>query len=214
MSNDGLVDNLLRDGVVKSQEVDQVLRKLDRANYVADRSVAYQDSPQPIGLGVTISAPHMHAFALERLWEYAQNGRRVLDVGVGSGYLAAAFGHLVGEDGKCFGIDCHAQLVDLARENVLKDQGSEFSSRLDFRVGDGWKGLPEEGPFDAIHVGAAAAELPAALLEQLAPGGRLVIPVGPEGGNQELIEVDKDKDGDLTQRSLLGVRYVPLVKSS
>ena len=83
--------------------------------------------------------------------------------------------------------------------------------RVTVTVGDGWAGLPERAPFDAIHVGAAARSVPKALITQLAPGGVMIIPVGPAGGAQELLRVDKAADGSVSARTLFGVRYVPLV---
>ena len=84
--------------------------------------------------------------------------------------------------------------------------------RVRLELVDGWDGLEALGPYDAIHVGAAAERLPTALVSQLARGGRMVVPVGPEGGVQELVQVDVDRDGRAQSRSLMGVRYVPLVK--
>lgn len=78
---------------------------------------------------------------------------------------------------------------------------------------DGFDGYPDDGPYDAIHVGAAAARIPEKLVEQLADGGRMVIPVGPDGGDQVLLQIDKDGDGKATAKELMGVRYVPLVET-
>jgi protein-L-isoaspartate(D-aspartate) O-methyltransferase len=86
------------------------------------------------------------------------------------------------------------------------------SGSLKLIYGDGWKGLPEEGPYDAIHVGAAAASVPKALVDQLSPGGRMVIPVGPEGEPQVLAVVDKRPDGHVSRHDLMDVQYVPLVQ--
>lgn len=88
------------------------------------------------------------------------------------------------------------------------------SGVLKLIVGDGWKGAPEYGPYDAIHVGAAAAKVPESLIEQLKPGGRMVIPVGPEGEVQSLAVIDKSEDGKATRRDLMDVQYVPLVQDS
>eukprot|EP01108_Squamamoeba_japonica_P000077 TRINITY_DN10095_c0_g1_i1.p1 TRINITY_DN10095_c0_g1~~TRINITY_DN10095_c0_g1_i1.p1 ORF type:complete len:225 (+),score=33.22 TRINITY_DN10095_c0_g1_i1:97-675(+) len=183
--------------------------RVDRGNYVPKH--AYVDTPQYIGYDATISAPHMHGACLELLADHMTPGKRVLDVGVGSGYLAACMALLVGETGKVVGIDVVPELVDLAEKNLNADNKLELE-QLTIRIGDGWAGSPDDGPFDAIHVGAAAAETPKSLLEQLANGGRMVIPVGPEGENQLLIQYDKDDDGKITEKILMGVRYVPLVR--
>mmetsp|Transcript_103383 Transcript_103383/g.183200 ORF Transcript_103383/g.183200 Transcript_103383/m.183200 type:complete len:257 (+) Transcript_103383:60-830(+) len=211
-TNDELVNNLKRDGVITSPEVEAVMRKLDRANYVKFKEEAYMDSPSQLGHGVTISAPHMHGHALERLRSHLVDrpGVRALDVGCGSGYLTAAMALLAGPEGRVFGIDRVDDLVFDSERNVYRDQGDELGSQLSFSGGDGWTGLKMEGPYDAIHVGAAADTVPKALVSQLKKGGRMIIPVGKK--NQELLEVDKAKDGTITQRSLMGVRYVTLVK--
>jgi len=209
-TNDQLVDNLKRDGVIQSPEVEAALRSLDRRKYVVGTSSAYSDSPQLIGHGVTISAPHMHGHALERLHPKLRQGGRALDVGAGSGYLTAALALLAGSQGRCFGLERIQELVDFAQTNIEADVGPEVAKQIQLSTGDGWKGWPSEAPFDVIHVGAAAEEIPEALVEQLARGGRMIIPVGT--GSQYLLEVDKDDDGSITKRTLMGVRYVPLVR--
>jgi len=210
--NDVLVDKLIDDGLIKSHIVEHTLRSVDRGNYAASPSDAYSDSPHSIGHGQTISAPHMHAMCLELLEPYVtRKGARVLDVGSGSGCLTACFGRMVGEGGMVIGIDVVDALIDWGIKNINKKDADLFQSgRVTVKLGDGWKGDPNNGPYDAIHVGAAAESLPQALVEQLAPGGRLVIPVGTH--NQKLIQVDKGRDGSITKKDILGVRYVPLVK--
>lgn len=163
-----------------------------------------------VGYNVTISAPHMHAYALDMLKDKLVPGARVLDVGSGSGYLTACMGRLVQPDGKAFGIEHIPQLVDLSIQNIAKHGRSLFDDgTLQIVVGDGRLGYPQGGPYDAIHVGAAAPDRPVKLIEQLKPGGRLVVPVGI--GNQVMMIYEKSLDGnEVHEKATLGVRYVPL----
>ncbi|PSC67192.1 L-isoaspartate(D-aspartate) O-methyltransferase [Micractinium conductrix] len=198
-SQDWLVDHLRAEGVVKSREVESVLRRVDRAHYV-DRGIphayAYQDSPLLIGFHETITAPHMHATCLELLRDHLKPGARVLDVGSGSGYLSAALGLMVGETGKVVGIEKHPELAALLRAgNVLGDV------------------LEREEGFDAIHVGAAASSLPDILVRKLNPGGRMVIPVGPQWEYQVMQVVDKDREGKVKKHNVMHVREVGCPKN-
>jgi protein-L-isoaspartate(D-aspartate) O-methyltransferase len=119
----------------------------------------------------------MHAHVLELLEPFIQPGAKVLDVGCGSGYLLTAMSHMVGEEGRVFGIDYIQGLVDLSLGNMSKEDGILLDSgRVVVTLGDGWKGIPDEAPFDCIHVGAAAASIPDALVQQLKDGGRMIIP--------------------------------------
>lgn len=157
----------------------------------------------------------MHAYALEWLWESLSkkrdedDGRRtILDVGCGSGYLVACLAKLSeGRRYRVFGIDHVKELVDLSKRNVSKGN-PDITERTTILLRDGFKGLEEEGPFDAIHVGAAAPVLPKTLVSQLRPGGRMIIPVGTD--EQKIYAVDKKLDGGVEMIPLLDVRYIPL----
>ena len=167
------------------------------------RHLAYQNTPLPIAAGQTISQPLIVALMTELL--DPQPGDVVLEVGTGSGYQAAVLAHLVE----------HVYSIEIVEE--LADSAAELLRRLDYtnvtvRAGDGYAGWPEHAPFDGIIVTAAAEELPPPLLQQLKPGGKLVIPLGEEHGFQELLLIEVDAAGEVGKRSILPVRFVPLMR--
>ena len=176
-----------------------VPRRLFLPPELAGRATA--DSPQPIGLGQTISQPYIVAAMTELA--RAAPGERALDVGTGSGYQAAVLAEIVD---RVYSIEILCELADAAAPR-LAELGYD---NVVVRCGDGYGGWPEAAPFDVIIVAAAPEEIPPALIEQLAPGGRLVIPVGPERGAQRLDVVEKDADGATRRWTAMGVRFVPM----
>jgi protein-L-isoaspartate(D-aspartate) O-methyltransferase len=222
-TNGELISNLFSAGLITSPRVRDAMSSVDRAHYCPSSPLAaYEDSPQSIGFDATISAPHMHASACESLLGFMpeSQGARVLDIGSGSGYLTHVLANLVCGadgvgDGKVVGIDHIAGLVDLARSNMRRsEEGRRLldTGKVELILGDGRKGYASGGPYDAIHVGAAAKELHQDLVEQLKSPGRMFIPVEDRGGwgSQWIWVVDKDADGQITKRKDMGVRYVPL----
>lgn len=186
---------------VRDERVLAAMRRVPRHLFVPEalRDEAYRDHPLPIGHGQTISQPYVVAVMTE-LADVGP-GDRVLEIGTGSGYQCAILAELAA---RVFSIEIVPELAESA-ERRLRDLGYE---NVTVRCGDGWLGWPEEAPFDAIVVTAAPPEVPKALLDQLAEGGRLVIPVGT--GLQEL-KVFTKEDGRIRERTVFPVRFVPMV---
>ncbi len=184
-------------------QVAAALAKVRRSAFVAPGSehAAYENRPLPIGWGQTISQPYIVALMTELL--DLQHEDKVLEVGTGSGYQAAVLAELVGT---VYSIEVVPELAQRAATALA----AEGYQNVILRTGNGSLGWPEEAPFDAIIVTAAAPHIPPALIEQLRPGGRMVIPVGPHGGDQALMLITKNEAGEMKQRDVLSVAFVPL----
>jgi protein-L-isoaspartate(D-aspartate) O-methyltransferase len=198
-----LVDQL-RDRGIRDSEVLRVMAKVPRHEFVpqAQRDDAYLDTPLPIGQGQTISQPFVVAHMTEAL--KLSREHKVLEIGTGSGYQAAILAEL---SGQVYTIEILPELAERARR-TLTELGYK---NVHVRAGDGYKGWPEQAPFDRVIVTAAPDEVPQTLLDQLAVGGRMVVPVG--SGVQDLVEITKTPSG-VTQKKTLPVRFVPMVKGS
>lgn len=194
-------DQLERRGI-RDERVLAAMTLVPRHLFVPDPVVeyAYADGPLPIGYEQTISQPYIVALMTELIQPQADH--RILEIGTGSGYQAAVLGELCRE---VFTIEIVPELGEYGRKN-LERLGY---SNVRVRIGDGYRGWPEEGPFDGIILTAAPPEVPEPLIEQLAVGGRLVAPVGGRG-TQDLIVIEKSQDGT-TRRHITEVRFVPMV---
>ncbi|WP_297491455.1 protein-L-isoaspartate(D-aspartate) O-methyltransferase [Thermococcus sp.] len=199
------VENLVREGLIKSDAVRRAFLKYPRYLFVEKRYRAYAhvDEPLPIPAGQTVSAPHMVAIMLELA--DLERGMSVLEVGTGSGWNAALVAELVKTD--VYTIERIPELVEFARRN-LERAGVKSVHVI---LGDGSKGFPPKAPYDRILVTAGAPDVPRPLVEQLKPGGKLIIPVGSYHLWQELLEVIKRPDGSVEVKNRGGVAFVPLI---
>ncbi len=198
-----MVDQQLKPRGIKDERVLAAMAKVPREEFVPadERSDAYQDGPLPIGYDQTISQPYIVAFMTEQL--RPKPGDRVLEIGSGSGYQAAILAELVAD---VYTIEIVEPLAKTA-EATLQRLGYK---NVHLKVGDGYKGWPEEAPFDAIIVTCAPDKVPQPLVDQLKEGGRMVIPVG-ERFAQQLYLLEK-KNGQLKESVTLPVRFVPMLR--
>jgi len=199
-----VADQVAARGVMDPRVLD-AMRAVPRHEFVplSLRDDAYVDSPLPIGHGQTISQPYIVALMTELARPSPAD--RVLEVGTGSGYQAAVISRLVS---RVFTVELVDPLAQSASA-VLRRLGY---ANVTVRSGDGYLGWPEEAPFDIILVTAAPEEVPAALVAQLKPGGRLIVPVGRVWDVQDLQLIEKDAGGKVKARSVIPVRFVPMVK--
>jgi protein-L-isoaspartate(D-aspartate) O-methyltransferase len=186
-----------------SPRVMEALARVPRHKFVPTELErrAYENRPLPIGYGQTISQPYVVALMTELLQVKA--GDKVLEIGTGSGYQAAMLAELTDA---VFSIE----IIEPLAERALATLGSQGYGKVQVRVGDGYYGWPEHAPFDAIVVTAAASHVPPPLIQQLKPGGRMVIPLGSAFMTQQLMLVEKDAQGRVLTREILPVAFVPL----
>ena len=201
---ENMVNTQLRARDIQDPATLRAMESVPRHLFVPEevRDLSYTDGPLPIGEGQTISQPYIVAFMTQAL--DLEQGDRVLEIGTGSGYQAAILSEIVSQ---VYSIEIVPSLGESASER-LENLGY---TNVDTRIGDGYNGWPEKGPFDAIMVTAGAETIPEPLVEQLAEGGRMVIPVGPHRGVRQLKLLRKRK-GKIRQQNLMAVRFVPFIR--
>jgi len=206
---DRLVDSLTESGFgkkgIEDENVLEAMRATPRHKFVPDRLVtqAYRDTPLPIGHGQTISQPYIVAYMTDML--DVDEDDVVLEIGTGSGYQAAVLSEIVKE---VYTIEIIEPLGEQAKK-VFDELGYD---NIHAKIGDGYFGWEDHAPYDGIIVTAAASHVPPPLVEQLKPGAKMVIPVGPPFQVQNLMLVEKNEDGTVRQRNVMPVRFVPLTR--
>jgi protein-L-isoaspartate(D-aspartate) O-methyltransferase len=213
-SHASLVQNLVSNGLIRNEHVAAGLLGVDRALFVGpgNEGLAYLDRPVPIGSNAQISAPHVHATALELLGDRLVRGGRILDVGSGSGFMTAAMASIAPPAAQILACEHMADVCEASIRNINRhDPNLLRSGRVAVRCADYRDCTSDVGGYDAIHCGAAAPELPADLVALLRPGGRLVVPIGDPDELQWLTLVEKDLNGTtLTTTRHILVKFVPL----
>jgi protein-L-isoaspartate(D-aspartate) O-methyltransferase len=199
----GFLLTLRRRGIA-DKAVLRAMEEVPRERFVDDEFAgrSYADQALPIACGQTISQPYIVAYMTEQL--ALRPHHRVLEVGTGSGYQAAVLSRLARE---VVSIERYRTLADVARQR-LADLGY---NNVEMVVGDGFAGVPSRAPFDRIIVTAAAEEVPQTLIDQLAEGGVMIIPVGPQSGAQQIVRLTKSQTGAIEREPLIHVRFVPLL---
>ena len=196
-----MVENQIRNRGINNTAVLNAMKKVPRHLFIPEnyRDEAYNDYPLPIGYGQTISQPYIVAYMTEAV--RPTGNKKVLEIGTGSGYQAAILAEIVN---KVYTIEI---VPELAKESAERLQDMGYDNVI-CKYGDGYQGWPEHAPFDIIVVTAAPEKIPQPLIDQLAEGGRLIIPVGAAGAVQELILMTR-KNGKIDTRRLSFVRFVP-----
>ena len=204
MEDPRLIEALRAQGI-HDERVLGAMAALQRADFVegGERARAWRDEALPIGEAQTISQPYVVARMTEALGLCP--GERVLEVGTGSGYQTAV---LLGLGVEVYTLEVRPALAERARARL----SGRVTTNLHIRVGDGWLGWPEAAPFDAVILTAAPEEVPKTLLSQLRLGGRLVGPVGPPHGAQELVRIIRHGEDAFDTERLLAVRFVPMTR--
>ncbi|MDP3741394.1 MAG: protein-L-isoaspartate O-methyltransferase [bacterium] len=202
-----LVLKLKKQGVLKTSRIIEAFLAIDRKKFLPRDLVAeaYVDAPLSIGQGQTISQPYTVAFMLELLDPRPK--QKILDVGFGSGWTTALLAYIVGSGGEVYGLEIVLEIFERGKGNLLKFK----LENVQLVHGSGWDGFPGTAPFDRILVSAASPEIPKALTDQLAIGGKMVIPVG-SNLNCSIHLIKKVSENDFIIEEFPGFAFVPLIK--
>lgn len=189
---------------IRDAHVLRAMRAVPREEFVPEnlRPFAYDDAPLPIGEGQTISQPYVVALMIEASGLHP--GEQALEIGTGSGYAAALMGEIAA---KVFTVERHAVLAERARQCLAR----LGYANVEVTTGDGTLGLPDEAPFDVIIAAAGGPNVPAAWKQQIAAGGRIVMPIGGRRGDQDLVRLVRCGEDRFDRKVLGGVRFVPLI---
>ena len=200
-----MVEDQIQKRGVRDPSVLSAMARVEREKFVPEqfRDMAYSDGPLPIGYKQTISQPYIVAYMTEQL--QLDSNHKVLEIGTGSGYQAAILGELSDE---VYTIEI---IPELGKSSIDILEKLNYNN-IFVRIADGYKGWPEEAPFDRIIVTAAPGKIPEKLVEQLANGGQMIIPVGESVFSQYLWIIKKDNKGNIGKEKILPVRFVPMVK--
>lgn len=206
-----LINDLIKTDYLKTPTIIDAFKKIDRKDFlpIDKKELAQINEPLPIGFGQTISQPLTVAFMFELL--QPKRSEKILDIGSGSGWTAALLSEIVGEGGQVLSLELIPELAEFAKDNISKYNFIEKGIAKIYNQ-DGYKGLPEESPFDKIIVAAAAEKIPENLLKQLRVGGRLVIPIGEKFQSQDMVVIDKINKDRYKEQKYPGFIFVPLVK--
>jgi protein-L-isoaspartate(D-aspartate) O-methyltransferase len=210
---EGLINGLKKNNRLKTVAIEMAMRSIDRSWFCPEHP--YYDTAIDIGHEMYISAPHMHILSLELCKDLLSNATSILDVGSGSGYLTALFSKL-SPHAQITGIEYFEDLISESEKKIAKHLPLELSSRIKFVSGDGRKGVLENAPYTIIYVGFMCHEIPQELVNQLAPGGRMIIPVGNKKSsyNQKclsgkLMVLEKALDGSFQTHEIFSCSFVP-----
>ncbi len=208
-----LVDELIKSKYLKTPEIIKAFREINRRDFVreVDKEYSEKNIAMPIGCSQTISQPLVVAFMFELLQPW--RGEKILDIGSGSGWTTAMLAHIVGDQGTVYSVERIEELKNLAEKNIDKYNFVK-KARVHIFCSDGYEGLPDYYPFDKILISATSEELPNELLRQLKIGGTMVVPIGEQGKNQNIVCVKKILETKIEKQIFPGFIFVPLIKNN